>query len=242
MVHVIPFFEPHVEITPLLQSVKPGNTARYNITVQNFGNVDDSITLALSYPSFDSTYRAVPTAIQPSWTTIGATFFGPLSPGANQTTTFTVSVPSTWEGMENATYTFTGTTTSGTDPTATASQSAGTKVIATKESMARYIDLEILSLIPDVSTSSVKPDLKASLLDKLTGAEAKKLQGLGYILENKFNLANNMLGSTQDKMSAFAQQVKVQNGKGIPAGLASNWMARGNQIVADLGTAIAQPF
>jgi hypothetical protein len=239
---VIPFFEPHLSIDPLSQDVLPGKTADYLITVENFGNVPDSATLAISYLDFGTAFRAVPTVIQPGWTTLGTTSFGSFDPGEGASTTFTVTVLGTWEGMEDTTYMFTGTATSETDPTAVVSETADLEVTATKESMARYIDLEILGLIDDVSAAPINPDVKASLLDKLNGAEAKKLQALSYILQDKFNNANNMLDSTANKMDSFVSLSKSQKNKAIPAALADDWINRGNTVIADLGMAIAQPF
>ena len=242
VVHALPFFEPHLGVTPLFQERLPGETTSYLIVVENFGNAPDNVTLGVDLLDFGDAYRAVPTALQPAWTAIGTTSFGPLDPGQGENTTFTVTVPATWEGMENSTYSFTGTATSEADPTAAVSTTADLGVVATKESMARYVDLEILSLVADVNASGVEPDLKQSLLDQLNSAEQKKLQGLDNIMDGRFKQANNMLDATANIMSAFVSHVEAQKSKGIPESLADDWVARGNQVVADLATTIAQTF
>jgi uncharacterized repeat protein (TIGR01451 family) len=236
-VHVLPFYDPRIKIVPSSQQIKPGHMATYTITVQNLGNAIDGIDLGINYLDFGTQFRAFPTAIQPSWAILGDAHFS-LNPGQMNNTTLNITAPSTWQGVENATYRFNATVTSETDPTANLSDTANLKIIATKESRPRFIELEISSLKHGVNASTIPPDIMASLLDKLDSAEFKNQQAITYILTSKSNLANNMLSSTIDIMSAFISSVQAQRNKGIPASLADNWISQAQTIISDIQDAI----
>jgi len=242
IVHVLPFYEVDVLVMPETFVTEPSGTGVYNIEVTNLGNVPDSFDTSLGFADFDGTYRAVPTSIQPEWTAIDKTFVT-LDPGASDIATLSIAVPSDWAGIEDATYDFTATATSRTDPTADDSDSAGLTVEATKESMARYIDLELQMLTNEVAASGIDEDIRFSLLDKLTEATYKREQALNYILAGKESMANKMLKACEGIFSAFISeveaQVSAQPGKHIPEALAANWITDAQQIITDIKTTIA---
>jgi len=246
---VLQFFEPGISIVPTASTVKPGETASYALNVTNYGNDVDSFELTLKYPDFTS-YRAVPSAIPLEWTYVDNTQFGPLDPAAYEMASLSVSVPSDWAGIEDTTYEINATATSLGDtaigPPASKSSTAGLIVEATKESMTRYIGLEIAWLTEDVAASDIEDDVKVSLLDKLECATTKNGRALSYILAGREKQADNMLKACQNVVNAFMNlveaQMKGQPGKHIPIGLAEYWKEYALQIMADLETTIATPL
>ena len=238
IVHVLPFYEPDLAITPTTISVEPSDIAVYTIEVTNLGNVLDTFDISLTYADFNGAYRADPTSIPPAWTTIDKTFTT-LDPGASDTATFNIAVPSYWAGIEDATYEFTATATSRTDLSASDSDSAELTVEATKESMARYIDLELQWLTNDVTASWIDDDIRFSLLDKLASATYKKEQALNYILTEEEKLANNMLKACRRIVNAFINEVEAQRGKHIQEVIADDWIVEAQAIMNDIETTIA---
>jgi len=241
----VEYYEFSLNVTPSTQSVKPGSAAQYTIDIQNKGNVVDTPILSIIYDDFGDNFRAVITAIQEAWTDVNPSLFDPLNPGDSSSTTFTVSIPGDWAGIEDTTYEFTPKSTS------TRGQENGLDishfgegdlvVISTKESKARYVDFEILELVDDVDESNIKEGLKKSLTKQLLEAEFKKEQGLAYILDDEIKSANNMLSATSNKMGAFVSHVEAQNDKKINDALALDWIERGNIIIADLQHVIDFP-
>jgi len=241
----VEYYEFSLNVTPATQSIKPGNAAQYTIDIQNKGNVADTPILSMIYDDFGDNFRAVITAIQEAWTDVNPSLFKKLNPGNSSSTTFTVSIPGDWAGIEDTTYEFTPKSTS------TRGQENGLDishfgegdlvVISTKESKARYVDFEILELADDVDESNVKEGIKKSLTKQLLEAEFKKEQGLAYILDDEIKSANNMLSATSNKMGAFVSHVEAQNDKKINDALALDWIERGNIIIVDLQHVIDFP-
>jgi hypothetical protein len=235
IVHVLPFFEVGVSIKPKSYTLKPGNAESYAINVTNLGNVVDSFSLAPQYTDFGTKYRAVPTVIQTSWTTITKTSIGPLAPGAYDIATLTISVPADWAGMENTTYEFNATATSLGDthvPKANKTDSANLIVQATRASMTRYIDMELQSLINTVGTSTVRGMFKDSLVRLLTYAV--------WLKETKPPDIN--LGACRGIVQTFISSVANLKLYGmIPKATADSWIASAQTIVNDLTTALNTP-
>lgn len=238
-VHVPPFSAPAINIAPVSQQIRPGQTATYTITVQNMGNVADSIDLQVAYIDFGSQYRAVPTTIQTSWATLGKTHFGPLSPGQTDAITLSITVPSTWQGMDNAVYSFQATVTSMADPTAQFSQKGSLTVGATKQSKVQFVCSETSSLTSNISPSTIPPSLKLSLLAQMGNAESKCQAALAYLLGGNSKLTNNVLESMDNLISAFTNLVQAQTNKNIPVALAGNWLTQAQTIINDIQNAIA---
>jgi len=213
-VHVLPFHEVKIELTPPSESVKPGQTANYKIEVTNLGNVRDSFSISLHFDDFDGTYHAFPTAIQLAWTTIDKPTLT-MDPGQSDVAKLAITVPQNWAGMEDATYKFTATATCQADPTANASASASLTVQATKRSMAEYVKLEIQWLRQKVKGLNIAAGVKNSLLAKLADAETKVDQALQWIINGRETPANNLLSAAQNIVQAFINDVQAQSGKAI---------------------------
>jgi uncharacterized repeat protein (TIGR01451 family) len=216
-----------VMVTPTTAFAKPGETVEYDIELINLGNVEDSFDISLNFISLDE-----------QWTSIDKTFMI-LGPGESDIAKLTVTVPSDWAGMQTATYQFTATGTSTTHPTESDSETADLAVLPTKESKARYIDIELESLNQTISDSMIDEDVKTGLTDKLTAAIEKKEQALDYIIEGKMKLANNMLGACKNLMEAYLNLVDAQFGKAIPEHTAYDWKHWGEIIIGYIDEAIA---
>jgi hypothetical protein len=247
IVHVLPFYEPHVVVTPKTSTTKPGGTKVYTINVTDFGNVPDSFSLAVQYLDFGTKYRALPTAIQLNWTTIDKTGMGPLAPGAFDIATLTISVPAEWVGMENTTYEFNATATSLGDthvPKANKTETANLVVQATQASMTRYIDLELQSLMNKVGSSTLCQFFKDYLkISVLMGAIKLERFAFSYILNGKQGTANYWLGICRQTVLGFMSCVMDLKQCGmISTATANDWIANAKTIANDLSTAIATPL
>jgi hypothetical protein len=244
---VLQFFEPGISTVPMAWNVKPGEAASYAINVTNFGNDIDSFELTMEFLDFGTSYRAVPGAIPLGWTNIDKTQIGPLDPTTHDIATLGISVPSDWAGIEDTTYDITITATSIEDTTsgdpASKTNTAGLIVEATKESMTRYIDLELAWLTNEITASGIDEDVKSSLLDKLNSATMKDGRALDYILAGRVKQANNMLKACKNMVRALMNEVEaqmdIQPGKHIPEILAEAWIENILQVITDLETAIA---
>jgi hypothetical protein len=232
LVVVVPF---SISINPKSYTLKPGNTASFAINVTNLGNTADSYNLAIQYADFGTKYRALPTAIQPSWTTLDKTLIGPLNPGAYDIATLTISVPADWAGMETTTYEFNATATSlgiAHVPPLSATAFANLTVQATRASMTNYIDVELQSLINTVQTSAVRGIFKDPLARLLTYAV--------WLKETKPPDTN--LGACRGIVQTFTSSVANLKLYGmIPKATADSWMAAAQTIIKDLNKAIATP-
>src|SRR5206468_2275069 len=191
-VNVLPYFDPRIASAPPSSSAKAAAAAQaYGETIQNHGNAPDQIRLTYAATDFNTAgctlttlggagcpYRAVPTAIQPSWNTASGltTLFDgpPTTPPAgnlevlgNRNTGFSIDVPSDWAGMTDTTYSFPITVTSLIDdgaPAAANTVNITQTVIATKQSMTRYIGLEIADLIAAIQIANAAGVKTAGML------------------------------------------------------------------------------
>jgi hypothetical protein len=240
VVHVLPFYEVDILMTPETCMTEPGGTEIYTIQVTNLGNVLDSFDVSLYWVDFGGSYRAVPTVIQAVWTTIDKTSMT-MGPGNSDIATLSIAVPSDWVGMENAIYEFRATAISKTSSAASDNDISELVVQATKESKTRYINLELDSLIDKVSSSTIHKGIKKSLLAKLASASHKKEQALDYILEGRMKQANNMLKAAQGIMNAYINQIEAQSGKHIPKYTADTWIAIAQTIIIDIEVTIMTP-
>ncbi len=240
VVQVLPFYEVDILITPETCMTEPGGTEVYTIEVTNLGNVLDSFDISLYFNDFDGSYRAVPTAIQPEWITIDKTSMT-MGPGISDIATLSITVPSDWEGMENAIYEFIATAISTTTSTASDNDISEFMVQATKESKTRYINLELDALIDMVSSSTIYKGIKNSLLAKFASASHKKEQALDYVIEGRTKQANNMLKAVQGILNAYINQAEAQCGKYIPKDIADTWSAIAQTIVQDIEVTIMTP-
>jgi len=246
IVHVLPFYEVDMWINPLVSTVKPRETASYKLVVRNKGNVPDSFDFTTEYPDFGDAYRAYPTAIQPGWVDIVPDPIGPINPCRLRRSDLTILVPGEWAGMEDSTYDFDVTATSVEDlthiPPASDTESDELTIEATKESMVRYIALEVEWLTAEVEAWPGKEDIRDGLLDKLAAAINKYPQTLDNIFRGRDKQANNMLKAWMNIMEAFIKLNKAQYGKGIEEPTADDWMAQAEQIIEDIQLAMETPI
>lgn len=261
-IEVVSFRDPQIAVMPLNPSLKPGIIQLYTVEGSNMGNVDDSMSVGVQFKDFNESgctlttmgkeagcpYRAVPTLIPGSnWTTVNelANQFGPLEPSGTATDNFAITVPRDWAGMQDTIYEFGITVTSlGDDEDPPASNTGLVKhaVIATKESMTRYIRLEIIELIGEIERANELGIKTGGLLPLSLGPAQKKIdQALELILSDKMNNASNALSSNVKIMEAFIHALDGFNGAGdkIPADLDIDWHNRAIAIIGDLEIAAA---
>ena len=252
------FYDPRVAVQPAAPSAKPGISVLYTVEGTNMGNSEDSMSVSVDFKDFNEAgctlttrgnlpgcpYRAEPTIIQEDWTTIAslATRFGPLAPLGSATDVLSITVPSDWEGMVDTTYLYEVTTMSleDDDPPASNSVVVEHTVLATKESMVRYIRHEILDLITEIETANAQGIKTGGLLPiAMHPIQAKIDQALELILSGKVARASNALESSVKVMEAFVHALDGYNGKGnkIPADQDADWHARAAAIIADLQVA-----
>jgi hypothetical protein len=257
-IQVESFFDPRVAVQPAAQSAKPGIGVYYTVEGTNMGNNEDSMSVAVDFKNFNEVdctlttrgtlpgcpYRAEPTVIQVNWTTVVslATLFGPLSPLGSATDSLGITVPGDWEGMEDTTYLYEVTSVSleDDDPPASNSIIVEHTVLATKESMVRYIQHEVLDLIAEIETVNALGIKTGGLLPiALHPVNGKVEQALELILSGRMAGASNTLKSSIKVMEAFVHALDGFNGKGnkIPADLDADWHARAAAIIADLQVA-----
>lgn len=213
-VHVLPFHEVAIGLTPLSVTVKPGQAAEYIINVTNLGNVQDSFGFTLLFDDFDGTYQAFPTSIQTAWARMEK---GTLTtgPGQSELDKLIITAPQNWAGMEDATYKFTAKVYCLAESTASASVSANLVVKTTKQSMAEYVKLEIQWLQNKVISLNLKAGVKTCLLHTLSEATLTVNHAIQWIQQGDAAVANNLLQATDQILDAFINQVSAQKGKAI---------------------------
>lgn len=262
-VKVDTFFEPQVVILNNANSGKPGSAFDYTIEGTNGGNEKDSMSVKLDFLDFnragctlttlgtgaDCPYRAVPTAIpSAAWTT--ASTVSPilpdppalLEPLGGTTDVFRITVPRDWAGMGDTTYRFKVTTVSQKDPevpAATQNFTALHTVIATKESMTRYIGLEIEDLIATL-TAAEAAGVKLGGLKPITVHPIRQMNesALAAILAGNFAKASNNHATSIQLVQAFVKALDG-GGKTLPPALFADLHKRAAAMLKDLAMAEA---
>ncbi len=248
------FRDVRVAVVPPGATIKPGPVQVYSIEGSNMGNVADSMTLGLQFldsnqagcglPDLGSSpgcpERAWPTRIDPvGWTTAGGlpSGFGPLEPLDVATASFEVRVPREWEGMRDTAYAFevkVESPGSGLEPPVGRTLLVRHVVVATKESMTRYVRHEVLELIASleaanaagVRTGGLKPIAVHPILQKVE-------QALELILAGDLDKASGPLASGVKVAEAFLNALRAVERKVEPA-LGEEWRARAEAIRDDL--------
>ena len=105
IVHILPFYDVDLIITPVYDSTFPSGSVTYQLDVRNFGNVIDGVLLDFDFIDFNGDYRVYPTIIQESWVSMPLVI-SEIAPGAIGTEYLTIAAPFDWAGMEDATYEF----------------------------------------------------------------------------------------------------------------------------------------
>ena len=258
-VQIVPFYDPRITVTPGTDAGKPGSPGQnYGVQGQNFGNVADTELLSHNFADFNPAgctlttlgsssgcpFRAVPTVIQEtSWTTIAALAisFGPLDPLGLANGSFGIAIPPDWAGMQDTTYTFTLTATSSVDPALPPAHNTVTQhqtVVATKQSMTRYVGLELADLVLQIQNANAAGFATGGSLPIIIhDVQPKHANALASIVSGSLAGANGNLATEIKGMGAFLHAV---NGPGsIPVSLVSDWVARANAIITDMTAAQA---
>jgi hypothetical protein len=258
-VRVKTFFEPQVVILPNADGGKPSVMRTYAIEGTNGGNAPDNMSVSLAFLDFNTSgctlttmgraagcaHRAVPTVVPMTWTTASA--LSPLLPKTGlfdplgfAQDAFTLAVPHDWAGMDDTTYRFRVTAVSQKDPAtpkATQSFVAQHTVTATKESMTRYIGLEIEELIATLTTAenagTKLGGLKPIAVHPIRSMNASALEA---ILAGNFAKATNNLSTSIQLVEAFVKALDG-GGKGLPADLFADLHKRAAAMLLDLARA-----
>jgi len=186
--------------------------------------------------------------IQSAWTT-AATFpaqFAGLYPfgssGSPQTANanLSIGVPSTWAGMQNTTYTWTltGTSTNGADtPPGASIVPVKQTVLATKQTMTRFIGLEINDFITQVQAANALGYNTAGILPLLLHPiQMKNNDALTNILGGSFKAASSDLATEINLVQAIQNMMKNMN---VPAATLADWQARALALINDMTLAQA---
>jgi len=259
-IEVVSFREPRIAISPESAALRPGVEQNYMVEATNMGNLEDSISMTPAFLDFNIAgctlttmgseagcpYRAVPTQLDAAgWTTVNelATQFGPLEPLESGVDSFRITVPSDWAGMTDTTYQYSITVISLEDedePPASNMLTVDHTVLATKESMTRYIRLEIQALIAEIRSANSQGIRTGGLLPISMRPALRKInQALTLVLQGKMQRASNALSSNRRIMRAFIRALNGFNGKGtkIPAAMDEDWRNRALAIIDDLAVA-----
>jgi len=158
---------------------------------------------------------------------------------------FTLAIPGDWAGMRDTTYQITVTATSMGDPecafgstTCTPANQKATiahTVIATKQSMTRYVGLELAELAAKITEANNAGVSSGGALPIVTrdvqGAHARAMES---ILAGDLGKASGTLSTMIKGMEAFQKAMAK-----MAEPYFSDWMARSNAILADLAAAEA---
>lgn len=106
--------------------------------------------------------------------------------------------------------------------------------ISNKLSMARYTRLELQWLTFTIKNMNIKEGVKQGLVDKLVAADQKLYAAINYLGSDNINLANNMLGSSENILNALMNQIHAQTGKGITVCDAANLSSTTSSIIIDI--------
>lgn len=259
-IEVTAFYDPYVAVQPDRSAAKPGVVRTYLLEAANGGNAEDTVRLGLDFKDFNPAgctlttlgalpagcpYRAVPTRIPAAqWTTAAGLPLeaGPMAPLDTLQNQLTVRVPRDWAGMQDTSYEFVFSGESTADPGQPPAHKAVTvrqTVVATQESMTRYIRLEIAELIAEIEKANAKGIQTGGLLPiSLHPARMHNDRAL------ERNLAGDLAGASREHaaggkaMQAFLRALAGFGGK-LPAALMADWKARGEAIVKDQAVAEA---
>ena len=255
-IRVESFVDPRVALVPPEAAVLPGGHATYRVEGANYGNVTDTIgvtatildsnlngcTLTTRGASAGCPDRVEVTAVPAAWLTTGVLpgTYGPFEPLASSSVNFTIAVPATWAGMEDAAYELTFRARSAADPIVeSAVQLVRHRVRATKQSMTRYIGLEIRSFIVDIERANASAISTGGLLPVLVHpVETTQVRSLNAILAGDSASASRMQATMIRVMEGLMRQLAS---KTLPADRSADWTARATAILADLRVAVATP-
>lgn len=191
-------------------------------------------------------YRAQVTRIDPAtWTTVAQLdpLFPPsgvFEPLVSAHDTFAIRAPQEWAGMQDTVYEFTLTAASTADPAipkAKNDRTARFKVLATKESMVRYLNLEVAEFLEQINQADAQGisarGIQPVMLHPVTMMTTRALE---RVTAGDLGGASKSLSSGLKVMQAVDRMV---NGARLPEPQASDWKARSAAILADMTAAEA---
>ncbi len=218
-------------------------------------------------PDVGCPYRAVPTQIQSGWTNIVAI---PTETGTPFCDTFmidgadvevcglqqgtsvilspelSVDIPFDWAGMTPTIYQYDATVTSTLEsstnppPGTMTNDIAQIQVNPTKESMMRYIGLELAELKQKLTDTSLEDGAITGLLAILEHPVTDTYnKAFDNVLDDKINPANKKLSTMQKQVDAFLFALGGIDGADKLGAEGDDWKASGEAIVADILTTIA---
>ena len=246
LIEVVAFRDVRVAVTPPEAALKAGLTQAYVLEGSNMGNQPDSMTLGVEFRDSNQAgcglanlgsgpgcpERAWPTRIDVgAWTNAASlpAGFGPLEPLDVGTASLTVTVPREWEGMRDTAYEFEVKVESpgiGLDPPVSRAVVVRHTVLATKESMTRYLRHEVLELIAaieaanaaGVPTGGLRPIAVHPVLQKVE-------QALALVLSGDLEKASGPLTSGEKVAEAFLHALGAVERK-APVELTADWRGR----------------
>ncbi len=260
---------PGGQVTYAIQILNQGNSPD-NISLSNefvdFNQESPICSLTTLGTLPDCPYRAVPTLIQNGWTNIGeiptetgeSFCFVIMIDGASvelcgleqgKSVIFdpelSVDIPSDWAGMTLTIYQYNATVTSNlvsstNDPKIFTNDIAQIQVNPTKESMMRYIGLELTELKTELIDTNLNNGAIKGLLVILQKPVTDSYdKAFDNVLADNFNKANKNLSSMQKQMSAFVSALNGIDGKNNKLGPdGDDWLASAEAILADIQTTI----
>ncbi len=271
-VRVASFFDAQVDVQPEEPAGPPGEERLYEVAGTNFGNAADSMRVQVEFVDFnqarcglatlgtmpagsspDCPYRAFPTAIQAGqagvdWTTVSglAERLGPLDPLEVASTGFAVRVPDDWAGMRDSTYQFIVTVSSTGDaavPAASDRMVVEQTVLATPQSRARYIGLEIDELIAEIEAIAAA-GIGTGGLSAILRHPVKTNNDLALemILSGDPGGAAQLHSRNVRMLQGFLLALEGFGGGGTPPeDFVTDWTLRSEAILADLMAAAGIP-
>jgi len=260
LISVDAFYDPLIAAQPPFESGKPGVGKAYTVEVSNGANVDDVIGVATDRIDFNQAnctlttlggspecpYRAVPTAIELGWTGGDLpTPVGPQKPLEVESHAFTVDVPPDWAGMDDTTYQVVFTVTSQNDPEIPPASNfvlIEQTVVATMESMTRYIGLELAELIGVLEEANASGVATAGLKPiSIQAVQRTNDRALAAILDGNLDRAAKSHAANIKIVEGFVHALEG-SGKDLPAALYEDLNARAAAILRDLAKANASPI
>lgn len=257
LIQVDAFYDPLIAAQPASESGKPGVGKAYTVEVSNGSNVDDTIDVDTRFVDYNQVgctlttlgtaagcpFRAVPTAVQLAWTNGKiSTPAGPLAPLGLVSQNLTIDVPSDWAGMEDTTYQVVFTVTSQGDPESPPASNRRfieQTVVATMESMTRYIGLELDELIAVLDQANADGVATAGLKPiSMQAVQRANNRALASILDGNLRGASRTHAANIRVMEGFVRALNG-SGKSLPADLFMDLQARAAAIIGDLEVAEA---
>jgi hypothetical protein len=253
-IQVQSFYDPQVVVfldAGAVDSMKPGGSTTFVVEAVNGGNVPDRYSMKVDFIDSDTSnctltsngakpecpYRALVTEIDLAWTKLAEfdTVFPPTGDFqslGNARDKLPFSVPADWMGMADTVYDFKLTGTSNADPTAKAEFLAHLTILATKQSMTRYLNLEIAEFMAEIEKADAagirSKGVQPVMLHPVTMMTTKALE---QILAGDLGSASKSLSSATKVMEAVVRMVA---GSSLPEPYGVDWNARAAAILADM--------